>query len=318
VSPDLRRRAGRPGAVPALASGLGAAARNARLLIWLLIANVALAVAGVWPLLRPFEESLEWHPAAGEMMRRFDMAWWVDLTTAHAEAFARTIELAGLVAFLSVLTGCFFSGGLLQAYDDTFEGRRMDRFLQGCRRWFPRFLRLFVFSLPLYWLVHRVANFHLAFVVDDLLEEVDDERVGIALMLAKSVLFLLLFNTVTLCVAYARAHAIVTSSRSMLVSLRAGILFVLRHPIRVWSLEGLAILLQTGALMIYLPVDALFTRNGAAGLMAGVIAGQFFILARLFLREGARAGHLALFRARSAGPAGVAAAPVERADQAAA
>ncbi len=303
----------------ALGAGLWAAARNARLLGWLLLGNLLLAVAGVWPLLEPMEESLAWHPAAEEMTRRFDMAWWVDLTTSRAEAFARTHEMVGVVAFLAAMMGCFFAGGLLQAYQDTFEGRAMDRFLLGCRRWFWRYVRLFVLALPIYWLVHRVMNTHLELALRDLLERVADERAGLALTLAKSAVFLCLFDLVTLCVAYARAHALITSERSMIVALRAGILFVLRHPVRVAGLEALVLILQGAALFIYLPFDALLGRNSAAGLITGFLAGQGFLIVRLFLREAARAGHLAILRSGGGHPdAAGASAPVARPDQAAA
>jgi hypothetical protein len=284
-------------ATTALSAGLGAAARNARLLWWLLFSNLLLAALAVWPLLRPFEATLEWHPAPEQMARRFDMAWWVDVTTAHAVSFARTIEMAGALSFLAALLGCFFAGGMLQAYADTFEGRRMDRFMTSCRRWAPRFILLFALSLPLYWLVHRLVNTRLELALRDLLEQVADERVGLLLRSLKIALFLILFDAVTLFADYARVHAIVTPDRSMPASLRAGILFVLRHPLRVGGLEAMGILLQIAALMLYLPVDGLLTRASPAGLAAGLAAGQIFILTRLFLREASRAGQVALYRA---------------------
>lgn len=284
-------------ATKALTAGLTVAARNARLLLWLLLGNIILAAAAVWPLVRPFETTLEWHPAPQQMASRFDMAWWVDVTTAHAASFARTIEMAGAMSFLAALMGCFFAGGLLQAYCDTLEGRRMDRFMTSCRRWAPRFILLFALSLPLYWLVHRIVNTRLELALRDLLENVADERMGLLLRLIKIGLFLALFDGVTLAADYARVHAIVTPDRSMPVSLRAGILFVLRHPLRVLGLEALVILLQVAALLLYLPVDGLLGRTSPAGLIAGVLAGQVFLLSRLYLREASRAGQVALYRA---------------------
>lgn len=280
----------------ALSTGLAVAARNARLLPWLLAANLVLAVAAVFPLLKPFEATLEWHPAPVEMAQRFDMAWWVDVTTAHAASFARTIEMAGALSFLAALSGCFFAGGLLQAYVDTLEGRRMDRFLTCCRRWAPRFVLLFVLTLPLYWIVHRLVNTRLELALRDLLENVADERMGLLLRLLKIGLFLALFDAVTLAGDYARTHAVVTAQRSMLMSLRAGVFFLLRHPLRAASLELLALLLQTAALLLYLPLDGLLSRASPASLVAGVLAGQVFLLARLFLREATRAGQIALYR----------------------
>ena len=288
-------------AARALSTGLAVAARNARLLGWLLAANLLLAVVAIFPLLKPFETTLEWHPAPEQMAARFDMAWWVDVTTAHAASFARTIEMAGALSFLAALSGCFFAGGLLQAYVDTLEGRRMDRFLTCCRRWAPRFILLFALTLPLYWIVHRLVNTRLELALRDLLENVADERMGLLLRFIKIGLFLVLFDAVTLAADYARVHAIVTPERSMLASLRAGVLFLLRHPLRAGSLELLGLLLQTGALLLYLPLDGLLSRASPAGLIAGVLAGQVFLLARLFLRESTRAGQVALYRASLAG-----------------
>ena len=173
---------------------------------------------------------------------------------------------------------------------------QMDRFMVSCGRWFVRFAWLFALSLPLYWLVHRLVNTHLALALDDVLETVNDERTGLILVLARTFIFLILFDLVTLVADYSRVHAVVRLNRSMLSSLRNGILFVLRHPIRVGTLEFLGIVLQAAALALYLPVDDLFGRTTAGSLIAGLVASQAFLLVRLFIRESSRAGQVALYR----------------------
>ncbi len=281
----------------ALGAGLRTVAANARLLWWLLCANLIVAALAVLPLLTPIEATLSHHEAAREMTHRLDMPWWVDVTTAHAESFSRTLDLVSVSAFLSALLSCFFAGGLLQAYEDTLERRAMDRFMVACRRWFVRFVWLFALSLPLYWLVHRMINTHLALFVDDAMESVRDERVGVLITWARAALFLVLFDLVTLFGDYARVHAVVSAQRSMLASLSAGMRFVLRHPLRVGSLEVGTIVLQAGALALYLPVDRLLGRESAAGLAAAFVASEAFVLLRLYLRESSRAGQMSVYRA---------------------
>ena len=278
--------------------GLRAAALNTRLLWWLLAANLALAALAVAPLMRPLEESLSHREAAAEMARRFDMSWWVDVTTSQAAAFAAALDGIAVASLLSALIGCFFAGGLLQAYQDTLSALPMDRFMTSCRRWCPRFVLLFVLTLPIYWLVHRTINTHLVVAIDDMMESVADERVGLIVNLARTALFLILFDLVTLFGDYARIHAIVGSERSMIASLSSGMRFVLRHPWRVGSLEMMAIGLQCLALALFVPVDALVARLGGTvpGLILALLASQSFLLMRLFLREGARAAQLALYR----------------------
>jgi hypothetical protein len=278
--------------------GLRAAAGNARLLWWLLAGNLALALLAAAPLLRPLETSLSHHEASGSMARRFDMSWWVDVTTSRAEAFAGALDGVAAAAVLSALMGCFFAGGLLQAYRDTLDGLPMDRFMTSCRRWCPRFLALFALSLPIYWLVHRMVNRHLALALDDVLEGVSDERAGMLIELGRAALFLALFDLVTLIGDYARVHAVVRSDRSMLSCLSSGMRFVLGHPWRVGRFEVLALALQAAALALFLPLDALVARAAGtpAGLILALIAGQSFLLMRLFLRETARATQLAVYR----------------------
>lgn len=280
----------------ALFAGLKAAAGNARLLGWLLAGNLVLAALAVIPLMGPFEESLAHHEAAAELTRRFDMSWWVDLTTSRAEAFSRALDGVAAAAFLAAVMGCFFAGGLIQAYHDRLAGLPLDRFMTSCRRWFPRFIWLFLLSLPFYWLAHRLINRHLAAGLDTLFEKVEDERLGLAISLGRAVLFLILFDMITLMADYARVHAIVRSDRSMLASLSSGIRFVLRHPVEVCSLELGVLGMQVLALILYLPVDAFFPRNSAGGLAAGLIAGQVYLLLRLFLRETSRAGQVVIYR----------------------
>ena len=92
-------------------TGLRTAAANGRLLWWLLLGNILLALIAVIPLAGPFEESLAYHEAAPQLARRFDMSWWVDLTTSRAEAFSRALDGVAAVSFLAVLMGAFFAGG---------------------------------------------------------------------------------------------------------------------------------------------------------------------------------------------------------------
>ena len=283
----------------AFRDGLRAAAFNARLLWWLLGANLAVALLATAPLMRPLEDSLSHHEASAVMARHFDMSWWVDVTTSRAEAFAAALDGVAAAALLSALIGCFFAGGLLQVYHDSMGGLPMERFMTSCRRWCPRFVCLFVLSLPLYWIVHQMLNRHLALALDDALEKVSDERIGMLINLGRSALFLLLFDLVTLIGDYARVHAIVRSDRSMLASLSAGMRFVLYHPRRVASLEAMAFGLQCLALGLFLPIDALVLRSGGtiAGLLFALGAAQSFLLMRLFLRESARAAQVACYRA---------------------
>jgi len=283
--------------VRGLGAGLRTAAANARLLGWLLAANLVVAGLAVLPLLAPLEASLAHHEASHEMIARLDMPWWVDVTTSHAESFARTMDLISVSAFLSALLGCFFAGGLLQAYEDTLEGRAMDRFMTSCRRWFARFTWLFALSLPLYWLVHRMVNTHLALGLEEYLEGVTDERVALLVLWGRSALFLVLFDLVTLTADYARVHAVVTAQRSMLSSLGAGMRFVLRHPFRVWSLEAGTLVLQAGALALYLPLDRALGRATIPGLAAATVTAEAFLLLRLYLRESSRAGQVSVYRA---------------------
>ncbi len=279
-----------------MTEGLSIAARNARILGWMLLANLALSAAAVAPMLRPMDDTTARQADAGRLLSAFDMSWWVDLTTSRAEAVAATLASISAAAFLSVLAGCWFAGGALQAYSDTLDGLPMDRFMTSCRRWFGRFVWLLALTLPLYWLVHRMVNTWLGSAMNGWLDAVEDERTGLAMMWGRSLLFLILFDLVTLAGDYARAHAILTADRSMLAALAAGLRFVLAHPVRVLLLESQVFLMQAAALVLFLPVDALLARGSPAGVIAGFLAGQLFVVARLYLRESARAGHLSLYR----------------------
>lgn len=284
------------GGMTSLGTGLRTAARNARLLWWLLGANIAVSVAAVAPLLDPLDRTLSHRPDPAGLADRLDMAWWVDVTTAHAEAFARTIDVIGVAAFLSAILGCFFAGGLLQAYNDTIDRLGMDRFLTACRRWFVRFAWLFLLSLPLYWLVHRMINTHLADALSGLLDRVEDERTGLMIAWGRALIFLALFDAVTLVSDYARVHAVVIGERSMLACLGAAMRFVLRHPWRVWSLEAGSLALQAAAIGLFVPIDSLIGRGSPAGLASGLVATQALLLLRLYLRESSRAGQVVVYR----------------------
>jgi hypothetical protein len=296
----------------------------------MLAANLALAVLVILPLREPMSATLDAHPEAARIGRRIDVRWWTDWTVGSAAIVSQSVNLLGAASLVMVLAGTFFAGGLLEALrhgpkppltfeplpDPFYRGAlpewraaapkpaSIQVFLKESARHFPRFLVFLILSLPCYWIVQTLLNWHLLFALDGLLEEVEDERLGLLLTVARFVLFVAAFHVVTVLFEYVRAAEILKPGAPLLGLLGVPFGLLRTRPGTLLGIEAGAVLLQTAAMLAFIPVDRALARWPLVAATAGFAATQVFLFVRLWLRASAQAAQIRLaeMRLSSAAP----------------
>ncbi len=308
------------GALEAMRWGLGAAWSCRRILLFILGANLLLAVVVLFPFLGPMKHGINLSPEAERIGRSFDPSWWFDLTYLRSFLLIRTVSLMGLAAFLMVFLSTFFAGGLLEALK---HGRRaplsfepmpdpaygnavpqwrsaapgpatLQVFLKESARHFPRFLVLLLLSLPLYALVQVIFNEMGGKAAEWLFDRIEDERLALVIDMAKSLAFVMAFQAVSVIFEYARAVEVLRPGTTLLPMLATPFRLLARRPAAFFGIEISAFALQAAALAAFMPLDRLLQRWTLIAATAGFAATQIFMLTRLLIRAGAHAAQLRL------------------------
>jgi len=214
--------------------------------------------------------------------------------------------VAGAAAAFLVLWA-FLAGGILNRYARQ-RPTRTSGFFSACGVFFFRFLRLGLMAWVIYFLLFQYVH---RWLFDDLYPYVTRdfavERNAFAVRVALYAVFGALLVAVNLVFDYAKVRAVVEDRRSMLGALRAAARFV-------WRQAGAASGLYVATAFVFLAV-ALAYALAAPGVWSpgwsmwgGFLAGQIYIVARLWVKLLFYASETSLFQAELA-HAGYTAAP---------
>jgi hypothetical protein len=214
--------------------------------------------------------------------------------------------LAGAAAAYLVLW-TFLSGGILDRYARQ-RPTRSAGFFSACGVFFFRFLRLGLIAWAIYFFLFRHVH-HWLF--DDLYpfltRDFTVERNAFAVRAILYAVFGLALVAVNVVFDYARVRAVVEDRRSMLGALRAGARFAWRRAGAVSGLYVANALVFLAVLLVYaLAAPGVWAPGWS--MWGGFIAGQIYIVARLWVKLLFYASETSLFQAELA-HAGYTAAP---------
>lgn len=214
--------------------------------------------------------------------------------------------VGGVVAAYLVLWA-FLVGGVLDRYARN-RPTRPSGFFQACGVFFFRFFRLGVMAFVVYAaLFELVHGWLFDGVYERVTRDVTVERSAFLVRLGLYVLFGLLLVVVNLVFDYAKIRAVVEDRRSMIGALRAGARFVARQPLRTAGLY-LAVGLLFGVVLAAYAAVAPGAWGPGWSLVRGLLIGQIYVLARLWVKLVFYASQTSLFQA-SLAHAGYTAAP---------
>jgi hypothetical protein len=204
----------------------------------------------------------------------------------------------GGVVYLLLWT--FLLGGVLDRYARQ-RPTRAAGFFAASGVFFFRFIRLGVIALAVWTLVFAFLQ-PLLFerIYPALVRDITVERTALLWRVLCYAVFLLVLALVTLLFDYARVRAVVEDRRSMIAALAASARFIRRHPSAVVGVFALDLLLYAAVLVFYAVAAPSAAGGSTAAVLWRLLAGQVYILLRLFAKLTMYASEVALFQDRLA------------------
>lgn len=302
----------------AVQEGLRRVGRAKRVIFWIYLFNLVAALIPALALAGLMRESLGQSLAAEELRQGFSSAWYAEFRV-EARGLAATFDpsvvgmgalLNGLDAFITgsmfrdfagivgvgvlyLLGWTFFAGGVLHLYSSN-EAPSRENFLAACARYFPRFLRLAVFAGILYYLIYAYVLSGLGEFVSARLRDIIDERIAFLWTAAKYLVVAVLLVCVNLVFDYARIATVLENRRSMLLATLRALRLVGAHPLRTAGLYLLVALIGLLFLGVYSLLPEKPWEQTWRGVTVTFLAGQLYIVSRIWTRLLFYAGQSAL------------------------
>ncbi len=210
---------------------------------------------------------------------------------------------AAVVAYITLWI--FLSGGILDRFA---RGRPIGpaAFFSACATYFVRFARLALVIGPCYWLMFRLLHPYLfGTLYTRFTRDLTVEHEAIAIRSMLYAVFIGALAIVNLVADFTKVRAVVEDRRSMLAALAASLRFLRRRPIRVFGLYVINILATLVVLRLWMQIAP----AAGAPLWLALLAGQVYLLCRLWARLAFIASEIAFFQGELA-HAGLAARPI--------
>lgn len=292
----------------AVAVGFGHAVVSPRLIGWLLLVSLLVALPDAILVRQAVKDSVGSSLAHERLSDGFDMEWHSDYqyktngvaslltpTSVRPAAFLDNLEawFSGEL-FLThpalVAVGVVFAllwslmlGGVLFRFVHLERAFVLRTFLGRGGTYFFRFARLMALMAIAYYLVYRLSRW-LFPKIEDMLRDVTVERTALAVNLLAAVLIIGLLLLVKLTSDYAKVATVMHDRRSMLLAAWHGLKFVATHPWRTFGAYGAIAVAGFAALFAYAQIAPGQGQTTLTGVAVTFLIAQAFLALRLVQR----------------------------------
>jgi hypothetical protein len=277
-----------------IGNGVSAVRRNSGMILWLWLIDLLFAIIVAAPVYFLVNKDFG-HSPAGEGLGRLNFIWLGDSIYKYQDFLPALAGWVLVPALLFILISVFLNGGIIGRLA-AGEKTTLQRFFADCGKYFGRFFRIFLLSLPVYVLVFgglvKLVSAPFKFWAKNAAGE-------IPVIVASNLKFLmtiLLLSIVQMYFDYVKIHLVVRDGRKVLAAAVAALSFIGRKFLKAWGLYLLVGLLFIAATAVFIAVTNVLPGTGVAALALGFILAQAYILARISTKVLFFAAELDLYR----------------------
>jgi hypothetical protein len=205
--------------------------------------------------------------------------------------------MLGLLTFCYVLLSTFLAGAFIGTYARDYRMSFTEFLMEGAK-YFGRFFRLSLLSLLIYfvlflWLFDWVDWASGRIPIWTANEP--SEMTPFVYYLIKNILVLFVLALVTMCVDYAKVRIVVEDRISAMIALVAGARFALKNFKKTFGLYLLLTIFGTGLIVLYAIIEQQLPQHSYWLIVLAFVAGQVYLIARMWLKASFYASQTALF-----------------------
>ena len=284
------------------AQGFSLTYRKRRIIIYLWIINLVFAAIAAAPIYSLIKKDLAPSLMGDRMLERFDFLWLGDFVYKYSDIFPIIVTLVLVSSILYMLVNVFLGGGIIGRLKVEEERVTLKDFFADCGRYFWRFFRLFLLSIPVYLvfvvLLHAVASAVMGLFTKNAVTEWPSLIFGNL----KIILFILLFSIVNMVLDYTRIKLVLTDGGKVFKAFRQAVKFVFRRFFRAWILYLMVGLIFVIGSFIYLEVSTALPGHNMMFILVTFVLQQVYIMLRLSVKVDFYAAQMSYYRAHAPEP----------------
>lgn len=239
-------------------------------------------------------EALSQSTISEGMLSKVNYYFVFEFLTYHGQAL-HAIRNAALVLIGGyILVSIFLLGGILHSLVETQKTSFLQRFFQGCGKFFWRFLRLFVYSLIL-WLAFVVFMLILSLVLSAFTGKGANEQLSFYLFLVELAISLFFIFFINMIQDYARIRIVTEDSRYVFRSLFQSIGFIFKRLGGTLSLYYLFVLTGLALIGVYWLLKSILPFSSAVAILIMFLVYQIFIFSQGWMKIVFQAGQLSYY-----------------------
>ena len=301
--------------------GLKTTSRATRMIIFLLVINLAFSMILAVPMFHSLKNSFGSSLVGERMAEGFDYLWWEeyrDDAQGLEQTFSPSIigkgailnNLEGLIqvrvfdlppivlvfGLLYVILHTFLAGGILSTLKKPNLHFSMKKFFSGAGSQFFRFMLLMFFSWIFFLIIGQVVKGGFDSILESIRDTAFSEVTPFYFGLIFSAIVLFLFLFIQMVFDYGRIKVVLEDSSNVLKSAAGAFGFVLRHLGSTLGLFFLLFLVQIIFTLIFILIQGIIPQSSFMGVVMAFFCQQIFIFGLIWIRCWLYSSQMELYR----------------------
>lgn len=215
--------------------------------------------------------------ALNSLLKHFDYTTYTDFMRISGKAIRPFITTAIWMGMFYLLFTVFFAGGVLNILSSEGQKFSIKNFLEGCGKFFFRFLRLAIYMIFLLLLVTAIVSMPIGMIIASAYQTVQSEASLFYIILAGAIVYALFFVLVLMIGDYAKIIMFKNDSKKSLKSVWTSTKFVFRHFFGAYLLYILLLIAPILFFVIY------FFLDNSIGMVSGFTIFVMFLIQQIFV-----------------------------------
>ena len=281
------------GAPKALFLGTGRALKNWRLAFVLYALDFIFAAVLALPFATVLMKNVSRSLVSSSLLSGFSYRWYVEFIHANGAYFNLLIPQVMLLFAIFILVEAFFAGGFFTSFAAEGKVKSATFISQGASKFFP-ILLITLAEVILLFLLYEFNAIWAAANKEAARKALTDYQVFHA-ELWRYAAVALIFFIVNLVADFVRA-AVAIDDETMTAKVVRGLSFVIKHPLSSTGVYGGASIFSAAVITGWFYLDSNIRTENLNGILLEIVAGQIFVLLRIFSKLIFYAGEAALYK----------------------
>lgn len=264
--------------------GFSLSNRKIKVAVYLWVINLLFALTAAAPIYSLIKKDLSRSLMDDRMLEGFDFMWLGDF--AHKYGDILSIFGSALLIFMVmyVLLNVVLGGGIVGRLHAADEKATVKSFLADCGRYFWRFFRLALLSIPVYLVFVGLLSTLTGLVTGMFRKTAVTEWTLVYEDIANYVILFILFTVVSMVIDYTRIHLVVNDSHKVFKGFLQAVKFVFKRFFKAWFLYLMVALIFVIFTLAYMEISTALPVNSMGLIFLTFLLQQLYVFSRVWVK----------------------------------